>query len=263
VETQARTGGVSRREKLLGLVLDSGFLTTAELADVLHVSEMTIRRDANRLVEDGLLRTVHGGVATLSTGPVGSGRDYKLRARSSSAAKRAIGRAAARLVSGAGVVAIDAGTTCASAAEALHPDEHTIVLTHSLIVMNELGTRPNVEVIGTGGTLHSRSMSFSGPQSVQLIRNMRIGTLLLGASGIDRRGIYCGNEYDAETKRALIEAAARVVLLTDASKFQIPAMVRTCGLDLIDEAVVDDSITDAQLQTLADSGIQVTVASDG
>ncbi|MGM7698612.1 DeoR/GlpR family DNA-binding transcription regulator [Microbacterium sp. A84] len=258
-EAAPRTGATARRQGMLEMVLDAGFLTTTELSDVFGVSEMTIRRDANRLVEAGMLRNVHGGVAALPASPVGSGRDYSMRARASSAAKRAIAREAVTRALDSEVVAFDAGTTCAAVAELFQPKRPVSVVSHSLIVINELSERENVTVIGTGGALHVRSKSFSGPQTVQMIRNLRIGTLFLAASGLDERGIYCGNEYDAETKRALLDASSHVVLVSDASKFGLPAMVRATGLDVVDEAVVDESISDEQHRMLVDAGIDVTV----
>ncbi|MGO3886011.1 MAG: substrate-binding domain-containing protein [Mycetocola sp.] len=56
--------GLSRRERILDELRQSGSVRIAELAQTLGVSELTVRRDVGALADRGLLTRVHGG-ATL------------------------------------------------------------------------------------------------------------------------------------------------------------------------------------------------------
>lgn len=56
----------SRFEKIIELVNDHQFLTVAELSGMCSVSEMTIRRDLEKLNGRGGLKRTHGGVVLLS-----------------------------------------------------------------------------------------------------------------------------------------------------------------------------------------------------
>lgn len=56
----------SRFEKIIELVNDHQFLTVRELSDMCGVSEMTIRRDLEKLNSRGNLKRTHGGVVSLS-----------------------------------------------------------------------------------------------------------------------------------------------------------------------------------------------------
>ena len=80
-----------------------------ELAEEFGVSEMTIRRDLETLEADGLARRVRGGAISVVS------RSYEpplaVRATTASAAKTAIGAAAAGLVNDGDTVIIDVGTT--------------------------------------------------------------------------------------------------------------------------------------------------------
>jgi len=83
-----------------------------ELAEEFGVSEMTIRRDLETLEADGLARRVRGGAISVVS------RSYEppltVRATTASAAKAAIGAAAAGLVNDGDTVIIDVGTTTSS-----------------------------------------------------------------------------------------------------------------------------------------------------
>lgn len=252
------TSAHERRAQLLQSVQEQGYCTITELSESLLVSDMTIRRDIQRLVRDGHLRSVHGGVTALPQAAL-QGRHFHARAATMSAAKRVIAERAAQLVPDRSAIAVDAGSTTLELVHALAPDLHLKVVTQSLPVVNALLDRESVEVISLGGTLHHDTHSFAGPATLAAIAELRVNTLFLAASGINERGVYCGNDFDAVTKRALVNIADEVVLLTDSSKFDISAMVRACTLDALDRIVIDNAISTAQHQVLRQHNVEVIV----
>jgi DeoR family transcriptional regulator, aga operon transcriptional repressor len=249
------TSAPERRERLVQFITEHGYCTIAELSKAFDVSEMTIRRDVLRLVEQGRARGFRGGVGSLSKQDM-EGSDYRLRDTKMADAKRAIALRAIEMIDSGSVVAIDAGTTGHQVAELLPTDRALKVVTHSFPVVSSLIGNPGVEVMCLGGLLHSESLSFDGPATLATIANLQVETLFLAASGIGDRGVFCGNGFDAITKRALIEVADRVVLLADSSKFFTPAMVKICGWDAIDLVIVDDGITDEHRRMLDQQDVE-------
>ena len=55
-----------RRQKLLDLVSERGFIALTDLADALEASESTIRRDLDFWDQRGVIRRTHGGAMFLS-----------------------------------------------------------------------------------------------------------------------------------------------------------------------------------------------------
>ena len=249
-----------RRARLQRLVEDQGFCTIAELSHELGVSDMTIRRDIQRMVDDGLLRGVHGGVSALPQSAL-LGSQFSTRAVRFADEKRAIALAAADLVPVGGAVGLDAGTTTLELARAWPSDRRASVVTHSLPNVLALHDDEYTRVIVLGGVLHQSSQSLSGPMTLRTLEELRLQVVFLAASVISERGVFCGNDFDAVTKRALIEIADRVVLLADSSKFNETAMVRVCGLDVLDHVVMDDGIRSQHQQLLHDHDIQLQVVS--
>lgn len=116
-----------------------------------------------------------------------------------------------------------------------------------------------VELTVLGGTFHATSLSFTGPMTTAAISHLHVGTLFLGASGINERGVFCGNDYDAGVKRSLIDAADTVVLVCDSSKFGATAMARVAALDALDHVIVDDAVDRSLLASLCEKGVPVTL----
>jgi DeoR family transcriptional regulator, aga operon transcriptional repressor len=245
-----------RRERLVQFIAEHGYCTIAELSKAFDVSEMTIRRDVLRLVEQGKVRGFRGGVGSLSRQDI-TGSDYRLRDMKMADAKRAIARRAVELVNPHSVIAIDAGTTGHQVAELLPSDRALKVVTHSFPVVSSLVANSGTEVMCLGGVLHPQSQSFDGPVTLAAIGSLQVETFFLAATGIGERGTFCGNGFDAITKRALIEVSDRVVLLADSSKFVTSSMVKICGWEAIDLIVIDDAITGEQRRMFDQQGVEV------
>ncbi|MET7991385.1 DeoR/GlpR family DNA-binding transcription regulator [Amycolatopsis sp. NPDC005232] len=245
-----------RRSRLVERMEEQGFCTIAELSEALGVSEMTVRRDVRLLVREGRMRSVHGGVTTLPASAIG-GTDFQARSGRHRAAKRAIARRAIELLPHGGAVAFDAGTTTNEVANLLPPTLRLQVVTASLPIINTLPGKENLDVISLGGTLHLSSQSFAGPMTIAAIGELRVRTLLLAASGLTAEGVYCGNHFDALSKRALVDAADEVILVADSSKFALSAMVRACSLDDVDVLVTDAGLSEMHQKVLAEHHVQV------
>lgn len=246
-----------RRERILALVVEQGFCSTTELVKALGVSDMTVRRDTQRLADGGLVRIVHGGVSVLPPGALEGSGDYEARGPLMAGAKQAIGRWAARRIKSGETFGLDAGTTLLEMARALPVNQPFTMVTHSAPAISEVLANRAAQVVCLGGDLHHETLSFAGTQTLEAISQLMIPTLYLAASGIGERGIFCANDFDAITKRALIEVSDRVILIADSSKFASTAMVRVCGLDAIDQMVVDEAILDEETEMLQDHHVNV------
>jgi DeoR/GlpR family transcriptional regulator of sugar metabolism len=237
-----------RRTRILDLVRENGFCSASELSSILKVSEMTVRRDVRPLAGEGLV-----------LGPV----DFRLRATQQLDAKRAIARCAVDRIHSGTVIALDAGTTTLEVARQLPSDLRLTVVTHSLPAMAILAGRAATDVIGLGGNLHRETQAFAGPETIRSLSQIRVNTLLLAATAVRNSAMWCTNSFDAETKRALIASADRVILLVDSSKFETTALMRVAALDAIETVITDDGIEPDTQAALVRNGQDVVVVSVG
>lgn len=252
----AYSSAAERRSRVVHIVTEQGYCTVSELSSTLGVSEMTIRRDIGRLVQDGRLRSFHGGVGSISPQEM-LGRDYTDRNQSMAEAKRAIAEVAVTMMRNGEVIAIDAGTSGAQLAEALPRGDSLRVVTHSLSAITAMAGAVNFEIESLGGVLHLDSLSFGGPSTLNAISNLHIGTTFLAASSLNERGVFCGTGFDAITKRALIEVSERVILIADSSKLAESAAVKVCGWSSIDTWIVDEGVAGPDLPWLAEPPVNI------
>ncbi|MGR6318282.1 DeoR/GlpR family DNA-binding transcription regulator [Micromonospora soli] len=243
------TSAPQRREEILRRMRGTGYVSAPELSVELAVSERTVRRDLQKLAEQGLVDLVYGG-ALAPTG-VAPGSPFLTRVQAQYAQKRAIANQALQLVEPGATIGIDAGTTTLEMARLLPPGSDVTVVTHSLPAMGAVGERDDLTLIGLGGLLHPSTQTFTGPDTITTISRLRVHTFFLAASGLGPDGAYCSSPLDAEAKRAFIGIAERVVLLTDSSKLRQIAPVPICDYGRLDALITDDAITDADRTRLA------------
>ena len=119
---------VSERSRLDSIVQMLKINTSAsigEIAETFHVSQMTIRRDLEKLVEAGQVIRIPGGARIEYWR--GAERSFFERLQKMSGSKRSIGAAAAALVKDGESVVLDSGTTTLYVARELLPRRNVVV----------------------------------------------------------------------------------------------------------------------------------------
>jgi DeoR/GlpR family transcriptional regulator of sugar metabolism len=209
------------------------------LAARFGVSEDTIRRDLRLLATHGLAQKTHGGAVALFSGALPATQRQGLLA----GPKRAIGIAAAALAAPHQTIFIDAGTTALAAAQALAtPDapRPLSIITAALDVAMLFARDPNVRLAVAGGAWAPDAAVCLGEQAEATIRAHRADWVLLGACAIHPRlGLTTIFEGDARLKRAMIDSAAQVVVLADATKHDTVAPFAVAGLNEVDHVITD------------------------
>lgn len=245
-----------RRGKILARVQRFGFCSIADIAGELGVSEMTVRRDVRRLARDGELRVVHGGVSLRQSTARTS--EFSTRAEVNSDAKHRIAQAAATLVHAGDVIAVDAGTTAYAVVTQLADDFAGSVVTHSIPVLHHIQHMPSIRVTGVGGQLYAPSQAFAGPTTVEQLAGLRVRLFFLGVAAIDELGVYVEADIERTVKQALIDAADKVIIVADHSKFDHNAPVRLTGFDQIDRLITDIKPPNKIEAKLRENGVQLT-----
>ncbi|GAA2250278.1 DeoR/GlpR family DNA-binding transcription regulator [Streptomyces amakusaensis] len=249
------------------MVRANGAVSLRELARVVQTSEVTVRRDVRALEAEGLLDRRHGGAVL----PGGFTREsgFPQKSLSATAEKTAIADLAASLVEEGEAIVVGAGTTTQELARRLARVPGLTVVTNSLLVAQALAHANRVEVVMTGGTLRGSNYALVGSGAEQSLQGLRVSRAFLSGSGLTaERGLSTSNMLSASVDRALVQAAAEVVVLADHTKLGADTMFQTVPTDVItrlvtDEPPVHDDRAITELQALADQGVQIAVASTG
>jgi DeoR/GlpR family transcriptional regulator of sugar metabolism len=250
-----------RQESILEQVRRHGGVRVADLVDLLAVSDMTVRRDIESLARRGLVERVHGG-ATAVGGRSGEEPGFRAKSALARAEKEAIAREVARLIEPGETVAVSAGTTTLAVARELLPVADLTVVTNSVPVADVMHdpARPDRTVVLVGGQ-RTPSDALVGPVTVGALRNLHVDTLVLGVHGItEKAGLTTPNLVEAETDRALVDSARRVVVAADHSKWGVVGLAGIADLTEVDVLVTDSGLPRTAQRTLARSVGRLVVA---
>ena len=248
-----------RQLRLLEEVRTRQSATVEQLAETLGVTLQTVRRDVQRLAEQGLVRRFHGGVRI----PTSSVENLAHTQRETLHAdgKARIARAVAEQVPNDCSLILNIGTTTEAIAKALLKHQGLRVITNNLNVAAILCSNPDCEVIVTGGVVRSRDRGIVGEAAVDFIRQFRVDIAIIGISGIEDDGSLRDFDYrEVKVAQTIVEHAREVWLAADHSKFNRPAMVQLATLNQIGRLFTDAPPPEPFPALLQDAGVICTVA---
>ncbi|EJY55543.1 transcriptional regulator, DeoR family [Alicyclobacillus hesperidum URH17-3-68] len=254
-----------RQELLLQLLAQHGFASYRQLAEHLGVSEITVRRDMKALQAQGLVEKSFGGGQVAK---VSSELPYMHKRIMQIGEKSAIARAALQYIEPGMTIGIGAGTTTWMLAQAIVGFPALTLLTNSVNVAGELCRNGYDDILLTGGLYRTPSDALVGPVAERMVRQFRTDVLFLGTNGMHiDYGLSTPNLQEASINRALMERAAKVVVLADHTKWGIEAMCSFAHMDEVDVLITDRLPGDAERQALQDMDVNVVetpvpVASD-
>ncbi|GLU33057.1 DeoR/GlpR family DNA-binding transcription regulator [Trinickia caryophylli] len=212
-----------------------------DAAALLGVSEMTVRRDIAAHPD----RFTYLGGYIVSAVQVPNAAGYSLEQEKDhfATAKAQASAHAARLIADNETIFIDCGTTLASLARLIPATMQLTVVCYSLNVAEILRRMPNVRMILLGGVYVPSSDSFTGDESLDMLRRMGINKAFISAGGIDpARGVTCWNFHEVALKQAAMANAVERHLVADSSKFGVVKAVRFSQIDEFDSIITEKGI---------------------
>lgn len=248
-----------RRMRILEWLQEEGSARVRDLSSAFGVSEATIRQDLERLDTDGYITREHGG-AYLKSIPQ-QVQSMSLQHVQNMDKKRAIGAAAAALVSDHDTLIIDSGTTTTQFAENLKARQELNIITNALNIALILGASPTNTVHMPAGQFKAPTLSLSGDKSVEYFRDILAGKLFLATAGVSlEAGLTYPSFADLQLKQAMIKAAQRVYLVADSTKINRTSFTRLGTLDVIHAFITDDAIRDEDAREFERRGIELIIA---
>ncbi|WNN35868.1 DNA-binding transcriptional repressor YgbI [Pantoea agglomerans] len=249
---------VERHQQILALVTDRGVVSIAELTERLGVSHMTIRRDVQKLEEQGAVLSVSGGVR--SADRLAAEPSHLTKSALYNEEKRAIGRTAARQIPRNSCIYLDAGTTTLALAREVVDRDDLLVVTNDFMVANLLMEASQCRVIHTGGTVCRENRSCVGESAARSLRHLAIDIAFISASCWGPRGLFTPDEDKVMVKQAVSEVSSKRVLLSDSSKYNRIATFLALPLESFDRVVTDTHLSESARELLSAGSCELILA---
>ena len=254
-----RVNSNPRQLKLLAAVQAHGSVSVEHLAERLGVTLQTVRRDVQKLADDGLLARFHGGVRV--PGSTIENMAHQQREVFHAEGKARIAQAVASQVPNHCALMLNIGTTTEAIAKALLQHKGLRVITNHLNVAAILSGNADFEVIVAGGVVRPRDRGIVGEAAVDFIRQFRVDIALIGISGIEPDGTLRDFDYrEVKVAQTIMAHAREVWLAADHSKFNRPAMVEVAQLSQIDRLFTDQMPPEPFPALLEEAGVRCVVA---
>jgi DeoR/GlpR family transcriptional regulator of sugar metabolism len=93
-----------------------------------------------------------------------------------------------------------------------------------------------------------------------MLSMVRVRKTIFSVAGICDDGFFNDDLLLVETERAMIRAAAEVIVVADSTKFGHPSLTHLCPLNAVQHLVVDAGITDEWREKVKAAGVDLVVA---
>jgi DeoR family transcriptional regulator, fructose operon transcriptional repressor len=249
-----------RRSGIIEELARQRLVKISDLSKRFGISEVSIRRDLERLEKLGMLKRVHGGAIAPPSAIAGlSGGSAVPKV---SPAKERIGRAAAQLIRPGDRLIFNSGTTVLQVARNISGDLLTTgnltIITSSLPIVHELGAWKSIHLLLLGGIYLPEWQVVVGPQTVANLANLHADKVFLGADGMTLiHGVTTANVLEAEVDRAMIRASSEVILVADSSKIGGIGLTTILPLEQVNKLITDEAAPAAFVSALRDAGMEV------
>ncbi|GAA0373596.1 DeoR/GlpR family DNA-binding transcription regulator [Paenibacillus motobuensis] len=243
-----------RKEKIIQELHRHKKVLVTQLAASFEVTEETIRRDLEKLEQEGVVTRNYGG-AVLNA-HIHDDLPYQTRNTRNIEEKRAIASLLLPMINDEDTLMTDTSSTVFEALKLLESERDNLtIITNSIIILNEFNQTSHT-IISTGGSLRPKASSLIGPVARQTIQNYNVDIALFSCKGISMMsGITDSNEPESELKQAMSQQARQTILLIDSSKFDHIGFVKMLEFKQISYIITDRRPSDEWISFLENKDI--------
>ncbi len=246
---------LERRQYILQQAALRGVVGIYELAQALNVSHMTIRRDLEKLQQEGAVVLVSGGVQIskkLSSEP-----ELMVKENMATEEKIRIAKAAVEYIPQKGCIFLDDGTTTLALAQLLSDREDLTIVTNDFVIMDYLTDHSVCTVFHTGGMVRKRYRYCVGEMATKIIKSITFDVSFMSASSWDERGVTTPDIEKIAVKQAAIYSGRKNILICDQSKFGQVATFLAFDLKDLDLIISDKKLSKQAIEVVAERRVEL------
>ena len=208
---------VERKNLIYAKLCENGRVLVNDLAEEFGVSDETIRRDLDKLEQEGLAEKFYGGAIKVEN--TFFDLPFHVRQNSNMPEKRKIAELCLPLIHDGDYIAIDSSTTALEIIKAAKSCKNLTVITNSQRVVDTLAPEARFKLICTGGEYVVRNMAYFGRIAERTMDHFCPDLAFFASKGVNERGEITDISEEETTMRvAAIKRATRSVFLCDKSK---------------------------------------------
>ena len=219
-----------RQQKIVEALGTQTFLSLAQLAALLNVSVMTIRRDVAELSSRGQILAVRGGVKPLAA----SSAPVSTYFRSPS-----LLRAALNQLGDSRIIFLDGGAVCHELALYIPWREDMTVVTNDFEIAHYIISHSPARLYFIGGELRRSDHTFHRRIAQETLMSLSFELLFLAPEKWSARGVWHHEEHRQRWYQMLIAASGKSVLLAKSQHYGQSGLFHLYSLEQADVILTD------------------------
>ncbi len=249
-----------RKKELVFFLTRNHQASLADLADALHVSPATARRDVNSLLEDRTLLKCRNGQFALNE-EIALDANIFTRSSAHYQQKVAIARCATQFIRDGEIIGANASSSVLELIKLLPQFRDLTVVTNSLLAAPYLTSCLSMRLFSIGGSVYLPGLATVGELACEEIKKYTFDIAFSSASALDTDfGLSISEPHSVITETAFLDRGVKRILLLDSSKIGRRAFRWFYSLDRIDMVITDSLIDPAEAEKLRTHGIPLTIA---
>ncbi len=250
---------IERMNIIKDYLLKDKHVSVARLSTLLNVTEVTIRRDLEKLEKEGFLRRAHGG-AVLSELLDDSLFELPLEDQSVEQ-RQEIADTVFHIISDNDIIMLTNGLTNQQIAKRLTQKNGLTVLTNDLKIALEFSSSPSNKMILLGGDLDEYAVY--GQLAINNMQNFSLNHLIVEVDGICKKtGITVSSIAKASLIQQACNVAQTVSVVCLADHFGEKSFYRVGGLEIASKIITNSTLDDTYKDFLFDLNIQLYTSVD-
>lgn len=229
-------------------------VSVAKLSSLLKVTEVTIRRDLEKLENEGFLKRAHGGAVLNAESE--ETFTYEANEDDHALEMMEIADTIFHLVSDNDIIMLTDGPTNLKAARKLTHKKNLTVLTNDLRIALEFSGSLGNKLILLGGDLDECAVY--GQLAINNMQNFSLNHLIVEVEGISKKtGITVSSISKASLIQQACKMAQTVSVVCLADHFGAKSFYRVGELNIADKIITNSTLNDAYKDYLFDLNIQL------
>lgn len=251
-----------RLEKLKNLLIKSNGIGIKELAKILDVTEMTVRRDLKSLLETGDAVIVRGVAVYRPKAVSVEAQVYSIEDQKKvmEEEKEGIGKKAAELLVVGDVVFLDVGTTVEKLVLSMEDNMQITAMCFAANTLFQLQKKNISQIIMGGGYYHPSSTVFESEAIIPIMNGLRATKAFIAPAAVDMDlGLTCSVPYDKTIKELEIKNSQKVIALITSNKFGKVKSTQFGTWNDVDVVITDKGIPKEWVDFLKEREIELFI----
>lgn len=246
---------IERRNAILEKLQAERRVVVSELSALYEVSEETIRRDLEKLENEGYVIKSYGGAVLNENANLDL--PFNIRKNKNVIGKQKIADIISQIIHDGDYIFLDASSTAVAIAKTIKNKKGLTIITNSLEIAIELLDMPDCKVISTGGEIVSTAFGLVGHVTDKTIRSYYVDKAIISSKGFDlEKGFTDSDERHANNKKSMLESARVKILAIDSSKFDRVSFAKIGDLRDVTMIVTDAKPEDKWLKKFKEYNVE-------